>query len=195
MWNELTNPVCVFYKRILADERMQMRHINMLALLPSHFIFFPLIKKDISYVTSPLCSYQHTHTHMQGNLRVVYKKEHRHTHARIHTGRDMRSNTTRLTADNNSTHMPSKRHGGYVAIWLSNGCPQKSRQHLFLFSRHPVAVTNLLINTVQWTTEINSKQCQSVVILKRSRLGLFSLTRCVKKRLGVCLSAMAVQPE
>lgn len=54
--------VCIFfYKRILTDERMQMRHINMLALLPSHFIFFPLIKKDISYVTSPLCSHQHTH--------------------------------------------------------------------------------------------------------------------------------------
>lgn len=32
----------------------------MLALLPSHFIFFPLIKKDISYVTSPLCSHQLT---------------------------------------------------------------------------------------------------------------------------------------
>lgn len=58
----------------------------MLALLPSHFIFFPLIKKDISYVTSPLCSYQHTHAReFEGGVQVG-------THT--HTGKDMDSNTT-----------------------------------------------------------------------------------------------------
>lgn len=87
-----------FYKRILADERMQMKHINMLALLPSHFIFFPLIKKDISYVTSSLCSNQHTHSRtMWGNLRVVHGGL---RHTRTHTGGDMHSNTRSLTADN-----------------------------------------------------------------------------------------------
>lgn len=38
----------------------------MLALLPSHFIFFPLIKKDISYVTSPLCSHPHARARVRG---------------------------------------------------------------------------------------------------------------------------------
>lgn len=50
----------------------------MLALLPSHFIFFPLIKKDISYVTSPLCSYQHTC--IQNTAKFKDKQTHTHAH-------------------------------------------------------------------------------------------------------------------
>lgn len=57
----------------------------MLALLQSHFIFFPLIKKDISYVTSPLCSYQHTCIQNTAKSRDKQKHTHTHTHARVHT--------------------------------------------------------------------------------------------------------------
>lgn len=75
---------------------MQMRHIYMLALLPSHFIFFPLIKKDISYVTSPLCSHQHTHTHT--HIREYEGGVHECIDTRVRHA----LNPTSLTTDNNS---------------------------------------------------------------------------------------------
>ena len=82
-----------FFLHILADESMQMLCINMLPLLPSHFIFFSLIKKDISYVTSPH-SYQHTcewmctHTHAHTCTRSHTQRSreeplHRQTHTTI----------------------------------------------------------------------------------------------------------------
>lgn len=177
MWNELTNPVCVFYKRILADERMQMRHINMLALLPSHFIFFPLIKKDISYVTSPLCSYQHTHAReFEGGVKAAMHCTRSHTPA--HNSFDYRQQF--------NMRMPSKRHGECVATHpvLSNDCLQKSRQQLSLLTSSLFLLQNT--QCTECTKENNSAQWYNA--FRRSRLRIVTLTRWIKERLGATLT-------
>lgn len=179
MWNELTNPVCVFYKRILADERMQMRHINMLALLPSHFIFFPLIKKDISYVTSPLCSYQDTHTHTRESEGCCTG---RNTHA--HTCRRRHTLTQPLWLQTTIQYA----HVLWKTQWV--WCNSKFRQL-------PTDITWALLPrwpNYQRKKTISSKQYHCSLLCSSSSLRFLFLTSCMTKRLGTtsCLTVSAM---
>lgn len=98
---------------------------------PVILYFFPWLKRTF-LMWHPPSAHINTHTckEFEGGVEVE-------THTHTHAGKDTQTQPFDYRQQF-SMRMPSKRHEEYVATHpaLSNGCPQKSHQQLFLFWHH-----------------------------------------------------------
>lgn len=96
--------------------------------------FFPWLKRTFLMWHPPLLISTHTCKGTWGWCTSRNAYTHTHTQAKTHTQTQPFDNRQQF-----NMWMPSKRHEECVATHpaLSNGCPQKSHQQIFLFWHHP----------------------------------------------------------